>query len=146
MDTFRPQRISSHRESTMATSKIQELALKILTNTIKFDQSLEPHNLSASFDVSTFQAIPESPQLQAAQTAIIDATTELQALVLGPITMLRSIALKVRGAYMTELKPMLTFKLRSTLTSSASKLFTSLALPSLSLKKQRMQRSRENVG
>ena len=66
-----------------------------MTNTARFDVFLESHKLpSPSFDPSATTQLPPSKELQGAQTAIVDAINELQALVLGPVTMLRSNALK----------------------------------------------------
>jgi len=72
-------------ESTMASSRIMNLASIIMTSTTRLDKSLESHNLpSPSFDTSTFTKLPPSEELQAAQTAILEAISELQALVLDP--------------------------------------------------------------
>ena len=86
--------------SSMGRTRIMELALNILVSTMKFGNSLESHNLpSPSFDTSTFAKLPPSEELQGAQIAILEAVSELQALVLGPIGMLRSNALAVSHAF-----------------------------------------------
>ena len=79
----------------MEPSRIQDLATTIAANADKFDQCLKSHNLSASFETSAFTMLPESEELQASQSAMLEAISELQALVLGPITMLRAMVLKV---------------------------------------------------
>ena len=83
-------------ERIMASSRIMDLASTIMANTARFDKCLESHNLpSPSFDASKFAKLPPSEELQGAQTAILEAISELQALVLEPTVMLRSMALKV---------------------------------------------------
>ena len=67
-----------------------------MASTTKFDKCLESHNIpSPSFDTSALAMLPPSDELQGAQTAIIEAVSELQALVLGPMAMLRHSALMV---------------------------------------------------
>ena len=83
----------------MASSRIMDLASTIMANTARFDVLLEAQNLpSPSFDTSASLSLPPSKELQGAQTAILEAVSELQALVLGPLAMLRSYALKARWA------------------------------------------------
>ena len=80
----------------MASSRIVDLASTIMASTTEFDKCLEAHRLpSPSFDTSTPAMLPPSGELQGAQTAILEAVSELQALVLGPIAMLRHSALMV---------------------------------------------------
>ena len=81
----------------MASSRIVDLASTIATSTTEFEKCLESLNVpSPSFDTSTFAKLPPSEELKGAQTSILEAISELQALVLGPIEMLRYIALAVR--------------------------------------------------
>ena len=82
--------------STMASSRIVDLASTILASTTKFDKCLESQHLpSPSFDPSTLAMLPPSEELQKTQTVILEAVCELQALVLGPLAMLRHSALTV---------------------------------------------------
>ena len=81
----------------MAASRISHLASMITDSTTKFEKCLESHNLpSPSFDPSTSSSLPPSVELQGAQTALLEAVAELQALVVGPTWMLRSICLMAR--------------------------------------------------
>ena len=83
-------------QSTMQSSRIVDLASIVMANTAKFEVLLGLHKLpSPSFDPSTFAKLPPSEELQGTQTAILEAISELQALILGPIGMLRSNALMV---------------------------------------------------
>ncbi|MCJ1436572.1 hypothetical protein MMC27_005952 [Xylographa pallens] len=78
----------------MASSRIKDLASVVMARTTRFEELLALHKLpSPSFDPSTFATLPPSEELQQAQTAIVEAISELQALVLGPIGMLRTNAL-----------------------------------------------------
>ena len=80
----------------MSSSRIIDLASTILASTTKFDKCLQADNFpSPSFDISAPAKMPPSEELQGAQTAILQAIFELQALVLGPAGMLRSSALSV---------------------------------------------------
>ena len=82
--------------SSMASSRIVDLASTILASTKKFEECLVSHNLPApSFDTSTLAMLPPSEELQGAQTVVLEAVSELQALMLGPVAMLRHSALMV---------------------------------------------------
>ena len=73
-----------------------DLASVVMANTTKFEELLTIHKLpSPSFDPSTFVKLPPSDELQETQTALLEAISELQALVLGPLAMLRNNALMV---------------------------------------------------
>ena len=73
-----------------------DLASVVMASTTKFEELLTTHKLpSPSFDPSTFAKLPQSDELQETQTALLEAISELQALVLGPIGMLRNNALMV---------------------------------------------------
>ena len=79
----------------MVSSRIMDLASNIVASTAGFDVFLESLNLhSPLFDVSAIAHLPSSKELQGARIAIIEATSELQALVLGPVGMSRNNALK----------------------------------------------------
>ena len=83
----------------MPSSRITDLASVVMASTMKFEELLALHKLpSPSFDPSTFAKLPPSEELQETQTAILEAISELQALVLGPIGMLRSNGLMVCSA------------------------------------------------
>ena len=80
----------------MPPSRIMDLASIVMASTTKFEELLTLHKLPPpSFDPSTFAKLPPSEELQQTQTTILEAIAELQALVLGPIGMLRSNALMV---------------------------------------------------
>ncbi|MCJ1282143.1 hypothetical protein MMC26_001466 [Xylographa opegraphella] len=85
---------SMNGEGATPSSRIAELASVVMANTAKFDELLALHKLpSPSFEPSTIAELPLSEELQKTQTAIVEGISELQALVLGPIGMLRNNAL-----------------------------------------------------
>ena len=87
---------SLDNQDTMPSSRIIDLASVVMASTAKFEELLALYSLpSPSFHPSTFAKLPPSEELQQTQTAILEAISELQALVLGPIDMLRNNALKV---------------------------------------------------
>ncbi|MCJ1291022.1 hypothetical protein MMC34_002564 [Xylographa carneopallida] len=86
---------SLDNQDTMPSSRIIDLASVVMASTAKFEELLALYSLpSPSFHPSTFAKLPPSEELQQTQTAILEAISELQALVLGPIDMLRNNALK----------------------------------------------------
>lgn len=82
------------------TTTISELASIIATNTAKFDKYLSSNNLpSPSFDVdapSTSLIPPEAEEIEAARAAVIDATTKLHRLMLGPRDYLQSFTVRLQ--------------------------------------------------
>lgn len=78
----------------MATATISELASIIATNTAKVNEYLASKNLPLpSFDVnapSTSLIPPEAEEIEAARAAVIEATTKLHRLMLGPRDYLQS--------------------------------------------------------
>lgn len=84
----------------MTTTTISELASIIATNTAKVDKYLSSNNLpSPSFDVdapSTSLIPPEAEEIEAARAAVIDATTKLHRLMLGPRDYLQSFTVRLR--------------------------------------------------
>ncbi|KAI9873469.1 MAG: hypothetical protein M1830_000374 [Pleopsidium flavum] len=78
----------------MASARISELASIISRNTAKVNDYLSSRNLPApAFDVdapSTSLIPPEAEEVEAARAAVIDATTKLHDLMLGPRDFLQS--------------------------------------------------------
>ncbi|KAF2730279.1 sterigmatocystin 8-O-methyltransferase precursor [Polyplosphaeria fusca] len=69
----------------MSPSRIVELAGIIQDHTTKVDSYLSTHDLPApSFDVSYPARVPLPPEIQASQDAVLEASDELTALLLGP--------------------------------------------------------------
>ena len=83
----------------MTTTTISELASIIATNTAKVEDYLSSKKLpSPSFDVdapSTSLISPEAEEIEAARAAVIDATTKLHRLMLGPRDYLQSFTVRV---------------------------------------------------
>ena len=74
------------------SSRIAELAVLVSSNTDKVNSYLASKALpSPSFDENGPVDFQLSPEIEAARIAAIDATTELQALLLGPVDLLRPI-------------------------------------------------------
>jgi hypothetical protein len=82
----------------MTTATISELASIIATNTAKVNDYLSSKNLpSPSFDVnapSTSLIPPEAEDIESARAAVIDATTKLHRLMLGPRDYLQSFTVR----------------------------------------------------
>lgn len=71
----------------MASNRIVELANSIQTNTAKLDQHYSSHGIpTPSFDIETPLKIDLPSDLAACRMAIIEATDELQSLILGPVS------------------------------------------------------------
>lgn len=74
----------------MSTSRISELASIISTNTQRLDQYLASNNLPfPSLDVNAPLTLTLPEAIAASQAAILDATTELRAILLGPVGILQ---------------------------------------------------------
>lgn len=70
----------------MATSTIMGLANAIQTNTSKVDQYFSSHGIpTPSFDIETPLELHLPDDIALCRTAIIEATEELQMLMLGPV-------------------------------------------------------------
>ena len=74
------------------SSRISELAALVSSNTDRVNHYLASKALpSPSFDENGPVDLKLSPEIEQARIAAIDASTELQALLLGPIDLLRPI-------------------------------------------------------
>lgn len=73
----------------MATTRIAELALLIAHNTAEFERQLLADGLPCpTFDADLPPTLVHNPRIAAARQAILGATDELHALMLGPISLL----------------------------------------------------------
>ena len=72
-------------------NKIAQLAAIIAANTTKFDGWLTSHGLpSPSFDIETPLKLELPQEISQARQAVVEASTELQALMLGPVEHLQN--------------------------------------------------------
>lgn len=75
----------------MATSRIAELASLIARNTSEVENQLSADGLPCpTFDADQPPTLVNNPKIAAARHAILQATDELHALMLGPISLVTS--------------------------------------------------------
>lgn len=77
-------------------SRIATLAFIVATNTAKYDDYLSSHSLpSPSFDKETPFRLELPDEITRARDAVLEASTELQALILGPVEFLQDQTMRV---------------------------------------------------
>lgn len=80
----------------MPSSRIVELAAVIQEHTAKVDSYLNSQNLpSPSFDISSPAILPLPTDIAASQGAVLEATDELNVLMLGPVKYLASLPVRL---------------------------------------------------
>ena len=88
----------------MAASRMAELALLIATNTANIDTHLASKGLpTPSFDANQPAHLLNDNELAAARRAVLEATDELHALMLGPIGILTSPPVRASRLHLLEL-------------------------------------------
>lgn len=84
----------------MASSRIVKLANSIQANTSKLDQHFSSHGIpTPSFDIETPLKIDLPDDLAACRMAIIEATDELQSLILGPVSTVNELRVLQNGDF-----------------------------------------------
>ena len=81
---------------TQGLSKISKLASTIAANTAKYDKYISSQGLpSPSFDINTPLKLDLSDEASLARDTVLEASTELQALIHGPLGYLHNQTLDV---------------------------------------------------